>query len=134
MRLTLALLAVITLTIGTETLSAEPASISSKTPIRLVHSIGDALADANDKRFLRSHQVPQADDDKVENGDYDEERIKADKLANLIAGRTSTQFTKWKNKGYSVDKIDEKLWKHIQGKTLSKTDLSNILRWYRDVL
>ncbi|OWY97502.1 RxLR effector protein, partial [Phytophthora megakarya] len=130
MRLTLALLAVITLTIGTETISAEPASISSKTPIRLAHSIGDTLGDTNDKRFLRS----QADDNKVENGDDDEERISATKLSNLIAGRTSTQFQKWKKIGYSVDEIEGKLWKHYEAGTLTKAELSDILRWYRDAL
>ncbi|OWY96265.1 hypothetical protein PHMEG_00033513 [Phytophthora megakarya] len=134
MRLAIALFAAITLSIGTEIISAEQASISSKTPIRLIHSIGDALDDANGKRFLRSQQAPQDDDDKVENGDDDEERINATKISNLIAGKTSKQFQKWKNKGYSVDDVEDKLWKHHKAGKLSKSQLDNILRWYTDVL
>ncbi|OWZ10618.1 LOW QUALITY PROTEIN: RxLR effector protein [Phytophthora megakarya] len=132
MRLTLALLAVITLTIGTETITAEPASISSKTPIRLAHSIGDALGDTNDKRFLPIKYL-KVDDDKVENGDDDEERISATKLSDLIAGRTSVQFQKWKGMDRSVDEIEGKLWKHYKAGKLTKADLSDILRRYRDL-
>ncbi|KAG3001929.1 hypothetical protein PC128_g25238 [Phytophthora cactorum] len=97
------------------------AAIATKTSLGLVNSIDAALDDINDngKRFLRSLKEPKDDDD-----DVDEERINASKLADLVKGRTSSQFTHWGNQKLSPSRVWDKL------KGLNKNDRQTVYNWY----
>ncbi|ETM54542.1 hypothetical protein L914_02139 [Phytophthora nicotianae] len=93
---------------GNEAISAEPIPSLTKTSKGKIDAIG---ADANEKRFLRSHEVSEENDDGVTdtNVNEEEERLSRNALNDLLDGNTAHKFAKWMRKGYSADKIYKKL-------------------------
>ncbi|OWZ11075.1 RxLR effector protein [Phytophthora megakarya] len=113
-------------------MNAKPISISPKTSQGVTNSIHVGLSDAYEKRVLRSHRI--SDDKKKEDGDEkkdvvdEEERYPSWKIKDLIAGRTSELFKKWKSRGRTPDDIAAKMKNRM-----SKNDLDDLVRRYEDV-
>ncbi|OWZ01995.1 hypothetical protein PHMEG_00026525 [Phytophthora megakarya] len=125
MRTTSVLFAVVAITNSIVTTDAASTSISTETSMDQTHSMSTVLGNTEGKRFLRRHKEPGDDDD-------DEERINATKLQNLRVGSTTSQFRKWKDKDYSEWRIYNKLKKYVESGDLTKGQLADISRWYRE--
>ncbi|OWZ05364.1 RxLR effector protein [Phytophthora megakarya] len=125
MRVTNVILATTVLSANWMAANAEKPVISSKISTGFVSSIaaGPNSDNNNEQRFLRSNR---AAGDKEGIND-DEERFKQGKIDDLIAGRTSTLFAKWKGKKYSEDYIYTKLKKR-----LPPSVVNDVMRWYRN--
>ncbi|ETP52839.1 hypothetical protein F442_02205 [Phytophthora nicotianae P10297] len=93
---------------GNVATSAEPIPSLTKTSKGEIDSIG---AEAREKRFLRSHEVSQENDDGVTdtNDNEEEERLIRKALNDLLDGDTAHKFEKWMRKGYSARDIYNKL-------------------------
>ncbi|ETP33141.1 hypothetical protein F442_18272 [Phytophthora nicotianae P10297] len=93
---------------GNVAISAEPIPSLTKTSKGEIDAI---RADAHEKRFLRSHEVSQENDDGVKdtNDNEKEERLSRKALNDLLDGDTTHKFAKWNGKKYSADKIYTKL-------------------------
>ncbi|OWZ10662.1 RxLR effector protein [Phytophthora megakarya] len=109
MRVCFVLLAAITIISGNTAINAEPTSILTKTSTSETHAINSALDNANTKRFLRSHEVPEDDDDVKGIKAVEEERLSRQALNNLLDGNYAHKFALWKGKNYSAAKIYSKL-------------------------
>ncbi|OWY94823.1 RxLR effector protein [Phytophthora megakarya] len=124
MRVIIAFLAAITLSTNWVATNAEQISISTTTSTLAVESIRAVPGVPNEQRLLRSHHV--SDDDEEEESDEDEERFKQSKINDLIVGRTSKLFAKWKKAGRDENYIYSKLRDRLPA-----SNFNDVMRWYR---
>ncbi|KAE8881722.1 hypothetical protein PF005_g1723 [Phytophthora fragariae] len=102
---------------------AARASASMVTSPEEANSASVARDEVNEKRLLRNHQFDDEDE---------EERVGEAKIKELLRGSTRDIFSHWKNRGLSPGTVYKKLERSAYD--LSDTQISDIVRRYRDVL
>ncbi|KAE8980536.1 hypothetical protein PR003_g11447 [Phytophthora rubi] len=102
---------------------AARASASMVTSPEEANSASVARDEVNEKRLLCNHQFDDEDE---------EERVGEAKIKELLRGSTRDIFSHWKNRGLSPGTVYGKLERSAYD--LSDTQISDIVRRYRDVL
>ncbi|OWZ09241.1 hypothetical protein PHMEG_00018090 [Phytophthora megakarya] len=93
----------------------------------------------DEKRSLRYYEKDNRANDEYKRGinsDDDEERFQSQKLKDLIAGKRSTLFEKWKGKQYDPDYIRTKMRKHLTNSYFVKfgeRDVDGVVCRYKEV-